>query len=222
MSKKAKYTICGFEIGAKNKTPHIQGYAYFTSAKSLMRMKKFLPRAKLLIANGSPEQNKIYCSKGEGTKEKPKNGDVWEYGEIPTQGLITRDKLDDIMKNPYDNFHLYNQYRRSYKELKSTEPKTHTRHLRLLSTKERFDFANKCDHPVCFLEKLDHYNDETVVFIDYNEATNDYVIRWLNGYPPTIKRGYEIVKFDPELVVLLYDTPHQHGILTKNYEKYLD
>jgi len=67
------YTIFGKEVGEQG-TPHLQGYLRFKNEKSLAQLKKLLPRAHLMIAKGTPSDNRKYCSK---------DGDVFEKGIPP-------------------------------------------------------------------------------------------------------------------------------------------
>lgn len=74
------YLVYQLEKG-ENGTPHLQGYVYWKTMKSLRQMKKWLPRAHFEKARGSPEQNKTYCTKAEGRLDGP-----WEHGEMPVKG----------------------------------------------------------------------------------------------------------------------------------------
>lgn len=72
------YLILGYEIGEKEKTPHIQGYVkfkypqYFNSVRKLLDNKNgtygYIAKAK-----GNDTENFVYCSK---------QGNYIEYGEI--------------------------------------------------------------------------------------------------------------------------------------------
>jgi len=59
----ASYVIIGEELSPTNQTPHLQGYIYIPSKKSLRQMKAVCPEAHWEVAKGSPESNKAYCSK---------------------------------------------------------------------------------------------------------------------------------------------------------------
>lgn len=85
MFQDAVYGIVGQEVGESG-TPHYQGYVYFQNAKTLKRMSKYLTRAHIQVSYGSPEQNKLYCSKQDNV--------LLEHGELPKQGK--RNDLDDI------------------------------------------------------------------------------------------------------------------------------
>lgn len=73
----ADYIIIGRETGESG-TPHLQGYAHFSNAKTLTACSKLMPRAHLAVARGSPQQNTTYCSKSD--------LDPWVTGDMPMQG----------------------------------------------------------------------------------------------------------------------------------------
>jgi len=60
---KADYVVCGEELGEKKNTPHLQGYVYFKSAKTMKSVSALLPRARLERAKGTGQQNRDYCLK---------------------------------------------------------------------------------------------------------------------------------------------------------------
>lgn len=80
-----EYLIYGKEICPTTGTPHLQGYHYWPNPRSypnkkfraLLNLEK---RGRDCIANGTPAQNRTYCSE---------DGDFWEYGDLPTQGART-------------------------------------------------------------------------------------------------------------------------------------
>lgn len=114
-----RYLVYGFEVGEERKTPHIQGYVYFTIVKSLRQVSAMLSRANLQAAKGSAEQNREYCTK---------EGNFHEFGEIPKsqkrKGVDEKERwadakrcaiegnIDDI---PED---IYIRYYRTLKEIK--------------------------------------------------------------------------------------------------------
>jgi len=77
----AVYLVCGDEVGDSG-TRHLQGYVVFSKNYRFKRVAKLLPRAHLVVARGSSEQNRVYCSKG---------GKFEEFGDCPGDGLITGD-----------------------------------------------------------------------------------------------------------------------------------
>jgi len=72
------YMIIGREVGQEG-TPHLQGYVIMEKKTTLVGMKKLFPRAHLEVAKGSPEQNKIYCSK---------DGKFQEFGVFPKSTTV--------------------------------------------------------------------------------------------------------------------------------------
>lgn len=72
---KAQYTIYGKEIGSSG-TPHLQGYVYFKSQRTLSSLKKKISRAHWEVRRGTHDQAVQYCRK---------DGDVTEYGVPPEQ-----------------------------------------------------------------------------------------------------------------------------------------
>lgn len=73
----SRYIIVGQETGDEG-TPHYQGYVFFPNPLSFMSVKKKLPRVHIEVAGGTPEQNKVYCSK--------QNNILLEKGTCPVQG----------------------------------------------------------------------------------------------------------------------------------------
>lgn len=207
IAEQCVYLIAGFEEGEQG-TPHIQGYMYFKNPRYLTKM---FTRAWVEAAKGSPLENYTYCSK---------EGDFWEHGEIPCQGRLAKERLEEVMNNPYENFRLYNQYRKCYKELQRSIPKTHTRRLFLLDYKDRYDIAKECES-VLFIpdEKFDIYDEQQVVILDYSASLYRHVVDWVNGFPMTIKRGYELLKFDPEIIYIMYSNHNEYALLKKLYHK---
>lgn len=64
-AKIEKYII-GEEVGKKNGTPHLQGYIYYTNARSKNIVEKeidLINRIWITKAKGNPKQNYIYCTK---------------------------------------------------------------------------------------------------------------------------------------------------------------
>lgn len=75
-----RYTIFALETCPSTGTPHIQGYFFFKNAVRFSTVTKLLPRARFESANGSPQQNMVYCSK---------TGDYTEIGVLPVNGKRT-------------------------------------------------------------------------------------------------------------------------------------
>jgi len=199
----AKYVIVGFEVGSQG-TPHIQGYVYFENAKTLSRMRKFIS-GHITISNGNPKQNYDYCSK---------DGIFWEHGIIPSQGKATFEAIEAVMKDPESNFHLYQQYKKTYKEYKRSVTKEQDRQLWICSSNLKFDLASKFQS-VCFDNWDECYDEEECLFLScYNVYPLD---NWLHGHPPKVKRGYEIIPIDPRIIIILYNDVKEMRYLQKKY-----
>ena len=78
----ARYIIYGREIGADG-TPHLQGYVYFHNQRQRKSVARMLPRAHLSPANGSAQQNRVYCTK---------EGNFFEFGDIPMEKEVAQRK----------------------------------------------------------------------------------------------------------------------------------
>lgn len=75
-----RYIIFSCETAPTTGTPHLQGYFYLENAAKFDQIKKRIPQTVAIFkANGSPEQNKRYC-----TKEL--NAETHERGELPVNG----------------------------------------------------------------------------------------------------------------------------------------
>lgn len=73
-----QYMIYGFEEGTETHTRHIQGYIQLKKYRRFNSIRKdFNGKAHIEETRGSPEQNKVYCSK---------EGDFIEYGTMAVKG----------------------------------------------------------------------------------------------------------------------------------------
>lgn len=84
-----EYCVAGLEVGESG-TPHVQGYVYFGTLKSLKQMKKIHAKAHWEGARGDAEENRAYCIK---------EGRFKERGTIPHAGKRTDiDAIKDAVK----------------------------------------------------------------------------------------------------------------------------
>ncbi|WP_445769492.1 hypothetical protein [Rheinheimera sp.] len=86
----AKYVVCGKEVGDKG-VPHLQGYVYFHTVKSMLQVSKLLTRAFLASAKGSSAQNQTYCSKD----------NLWYEKGVPPltnkeKGVVEKDRWEAV------------------------------------------------------------------------------------------------------------------------------
>lgn len=73
-NSKASYILVAKEVGKENGLPHLQIYVRFPNAVALSSIKKWLPRCHAEPAAGTPEDNFMYCTKGEGYRERLPGG----------------------------------------------------------------------------------------------------------------------------------------------------
>lgn len=71
----AQYLLYGREVGEANGVPHLQGYIYFTNARTVRAVIGKLPGAHIEKARGSYASNRAYCIK---------SGDFTEFGDPPS------------------------------------------------------------------------------------------------------------------------------------------
>jgi len=95
-----KYLVFQKEKG-KEGTPHFQGYVFMEMACRLTKMKKLNSRAHWGKAEGTPEQNRHYCTKPTPGCEckhckdcPPRLDGPWEVGDCPQRGKRT--DLDEV------------------------------------------------------------------------------------------------------------------------------
>lgn len=99
----SEYTVYSEEFAPTTGTPHLQGYAYFKSPRSMSGLSKLIPRASLRVANGSSLENRVYIIgpyTGSDGKFKPYNEKHKEIGKLPKQGArndlaVVRQLVDD-------------------------------------------------------------------------------------------------------------------------------
>jgi len=201
-SDSTQYSICGFEVGDKG-TPHMQCYIYYKNAIHFDSFKKRFPRAHILSSRGTPQQNYEYCSK---------DGDYMETGELPHKGRATWDKIQEVYENPKDNPHLFNQYRKTYEEIKQRDIREQkkTTHFYVIdpvhdAITEIFDYFDWSDKDsiavVDSLDKLEAYpNYDHVIYFTLPDLSHQL---WARGMPITYKYGYQTKVIKPDTLVIV-------------------
>jgi len=89
-----RYVIIGKEVAPGTGTPHLQGYIYFENARSLGGVRRLLPGCHLSVARGTPDQNRVYCSK---------EGDFVEMGVLPADPTAQGDGEVDRWDAAYES-----------------------------------------------------------------------------------------------------------------------
>lgn len=89
-NSKCNYLIYGEEVGEKG-TKHLQGYAQLKSQTRFNTIKKLLNRCHIEDAKGTPEDNKLYCSK---------EGKYKEFGVMNIKGSnrVIKENLREQIK----------------------------------------------------------------------------------------------------------------------------
>lgn len=202
VSDSTQYSICGFETGDKG-TPHMQCYIYYKNAIHFDSFKKRFPRAHILTSRGTPQQNYDYCSK---------DGDYWETGELPHKGRATWDKIQEVYKDPKENPHLYNQYKKTYediiqRDLKASSKKTDFYvidpiHDAITEIYNYFDWTPDDKIAVVdSLDKLEAYPEyDYVILFTLPDFSHQL---WARGMPITYKYGYQTKVIKPDKLIIV-------------------
>lgn len=126
LEKNIKYMCWGHEVGEEG-TPHLQGFVYFTNARSMRAVKNILGslRFHLEKSRGTPQENKLYCQKMDPRSIEngvEPNEIFHEFGDLPQQGRRgdleeVKEELDagmtlDVVATNY--FPLWIRYRQSF------------------------------------------------------------------------------------------------------------
>nr|WAE42299.1 MAG: replication associated protein [Cressdnaviricota sp.] len=201
----SQYLFFAFEEGEEKKTPHIQGYFYLQDAKTRSAVSKIMPRASLRFAKGTVEHNQVYCKKA---------GDWYEFGDPPEQGKLNREAIEHVMANPYESFHLYNQYHRTYKLLKREELESErgVPHIIVIPYDDRYTFFKQYKSICTDYEQF--CGEEALVFYSYPPWR--LIEDMQHGISPKIKRGYEVISVVPKAVFLTYESLDDFNTL-RNY-----
>lgn len=111
------------EVAPSTGTPHLQGYVYYGNPVRMGTVKDHLgyQTAHLEKANGTPQQNRTYCSKDGGR-------DFVEFGTLPSQGKRTdiEDAVDTLratksLKTTFDQHPgAYVKYHRAFEHIRNT------------------------------------------------------------------------------------------------------
>lgn len=89
-----EHLLCVFCVGQKEHapttgTPHMQCFAYFQNARTMLGVKRLLTRRfnlRPMGARATPEDNRVYCTKLE-TRIIGVNSWAFTKGECPHQGI---------------------------------------------------------------------------------------------------------------------------------------
>lgn len=198
-----RYMVCQKEIAPTTLTPHVQGYLYCESLKTIKQIQDAFQaagiRAAVLVANGSPEQNRRYCLK-EGGEEPlelgalPMKGVAKEVGEVAFSIINDSKKLSEVaVENPemIVRFHkglqaLYGMSLRGRDG--SVTPTVYWWFGKTGTGKSRaaFEMFPKAYWKMSCNHWWDGYEGEEVVIVDDYRTTMcqfDYLLRMIDRYP---------------------------------------
>ncbi|AUM61976.1 Rep [uncultured virus] len=208
-----RYMVLGFEVCPNTGRDHIQGYVYAKNPIRWSTVKDICVRAHIEESKGSPLQNLTYCSK---------TGLYVEFGNLPEKGVPTWDKICDAMKNPKENMQLYMQYSKFYREIVAHDNSVEKdRRIEFVDIDQKYSLICSLDYDT-ITDSFDLYNGEEVVILEAKECTqivgarhirlDDRIAYWLLGKPKLVKYGYQYIKFDPELIVILHEPEDEDSI----------
>lgn len=212
---KIKYLCYQLEICPKTNRPHYQGYFQTTYAVSRPQMYDWLdcPNAHYERANGSPEDNRKYCSK----KESGMPNTFEEFGSLTSQGertdlkaAVNAKSLRDISEANlvrYGRGILFARQILSKKRDFMTEVhiiwgETDSGKSSRLPVKDAY-WKDPCD------QWWDGYdNEKYVVLDDWKEKTFDreYMLRLCDRYPMSVRIKGGSVNFNSEKIYITSNT----------------
>jgi hypothetical protein len=211
----AQYLVFGYEVGDKEKTPHLQGYVYWANARKGRSVKKLLPRRPHIEhQKGTCKEASDYC------KKEVKYGPWEEFGELPQEA--GKQSCLDKMVETYEKEGLL----AAAKDHKSTFVRFGAGLMRLHQLTQRITSAelpkkvvwisgpskagkSRLGFDLCF----EFLHGDTKGLFKW-DATN---LRFLNGYVDERAALFDDYKFDPaDSAQLLNITDcYQHNVPIK-------
>lgn len=201
----AKYFCFGYEEGEKG-TPHLQGYVQFANPISYTRARVEIGmRAYVEVAKGNFQQNIDYCSKG---------GEFYEFGDKPST-TAKWEQIEEVMKDPTSNPHMYFMYRSTYEKIKQHQIKQDKKKTEFYCidpihdlTQEVIEYFNlEEDADIAYvttLAELNAYDNPSIVIYDPDplDINNKLINMYPRGVPINVKNGYQWNTFKPDKFIL--------------------
>lgn len=204
--------IIGNEECPETKRKHLQCAIYFNSERSFNSVQKMLAPRHISIANGTPEQNRTYCSK---------DGDFEEFGDCPEQGR--RNDLENIKKkidggasrmeirNTISYGHWLQYGRRLTEDILDIETKRNwkTKVIVLCGDLDNCEeFAVKCGATRVYKEDkyIMGYNGEDSVYFhrfNYKEWSEDLFLDLIGNKPFSIRVLYGTRNWKPKVIYFI-------------------
>lgn len=222
---KTRHYVFGFEGTCCDKThAHIHLAFYVENACTFGSFMEYFTKQHHYEAVRDYKSMVEYCKGYEKGKLKCCEENIYmEDGEMPHQGKLSHDRIEEIMNNPYENFHLYNQYRRSYIQLKNTEwDQSKVRVLKAILYESRYMMAKyhiSKGQTVCLYPS--EYDGENVLIVPLY-CMESHIMSWINNIPFKDKNGYEYRVFDPDIVYISYENAKEKVYIIKKYVEVID
>lgn len=215
----------GKETGTEG-TPHLQGALILNNPKTLGALKKVpgFGRAHLQVMKGTPEQNRVYCTK--------EDVNAFEKGEMPKPGkrndlknivadMRTGKSLRDLAENEEHGPVLVKYYKGlvNYASLiqphRDTAPYVYWMHgptgtfktfsaVKLAKQASSFWMSNGT------LQWFDGYHGQDVVILDdlrHQHCKFDYLLRLLDRYDMLVPFKGGFVQWTPKLIIITAPFP---------------
>ncbi len=226
-----RYYVFQREEGAAEGTPHLQGYLYFTNARTLTAVRGIdcLSGAHWERRRGTHKQARDYCM-----KEDTRVSGPFEGGEPPEQGRRNdlHALVDYVIANPEKSLeHLMVDVELRYAVFKYYSHVLRLRHV--LSPKRNFltqstwlygatgtgkshlarRLASENGSVPCFYKMLDNrwwdgYAGENVVFDDFASSTSyRQLLRILDEYPLSVECKGGTLQFGSRIIIITSHDP---------------
>lgn len=223
------YLVYQVEIGRRSGFKHVQGYVEFFNPQRLSFLQKsFGRRAKYLVARGTGEECRMYCTK-EDTRCSAPNSGPWEWGELLRQGQ--RSDLEDVKRRLDDGatmgaisrefFGQFCRYNRGFEKYAMLNPIRRSRppHVIIMSgptgvgktrmAESRGAYTDVCWKPPYDGSGADHWFDGYCgqrVFL-WDEFTEGqcklpFLLRLLDRYPLMVQTKGSYINFTPEEIII--------------------
>ena len=124
------------------------------------------------------------------------------------------------MEDPKSNPHLFQQYYKTYKQIQQLTKNIY-RIIKLCPENMKFKSSKQYpDNEVKMDDDYETYDNERVMFLHC--YADHWVLNWAEGYPLKVKRGYELITVDPQIVIFMYTNIQEYNYLIKKYYDYIE
>jgi len=226
------YRIYGFEYGPITGRFHLHMWFYFQNARTDSSVKKLLPR-KYNVTPTNTIGRTIEYIKGykDGKLKDSENGEsCWiaagdsprEEGSVgrvsqKVENAIKEGKTAIEIKELFPMWYLYHGDK--LKRFLEETPLPHKRELYIMRPSDRVQILNELD-PGTVSFGIDTYVNEKVLIVDYDYET-EWIIDWKNGFPHKVRRGFQVISIDPEIIYLYCKIEENYKPCLRDFSGYL-